>query len=40
MFIRLAAVPAAPDRRLIIAWIRACIWADVEGRPFCRLPWN
>lgn len=40
MFIRLLAVPLAPDRRLVVAWIRACIWADVEGRPFCRLPWN
>ena len=38
MLIRLANVPAAPDPRLTVAWIRACVWADVEGRPFCRLP--
>ena len=37
MFIRLSAVPPAPDPRLIVAWIRACVWAEAEGRPFSRL---
>lgn len=38
MLIRLQSVPVSPDQHMIIAWIRACIWAGVEGRPFCRLP--
>ena len=37
MLIRLTAIPLAPDSRIVIAWIRACVWADVEGRPFCPL---
>jgi hypothetical protein len=37
MLIPMKAIPVGPDPRIVIAWIRACIWADVEGRPFCRL---
>jgi hypothetical protein len=37
MLIRLTAVPPATDPRIVIACIRACVWADVEGRPFCVL---
>ncbi len=37
MLIRLTCVPQATDSRIVIAWIRACVWADVEGRPFCVL---
>ena len=37
MLIRLTSVPPDTDPRIVIAWIRACVWADVEGRPFCIL---
>lgn len=37
MSISITAVPTAPDERIVVACIRACIWADVEGRPFCLL---
>jgi hypothetical protein len=38
MFIAMRTVPRTQDARLVIACIRACIWAAVEGRPFCPLP--
>ncbi|WP_256856689.1 hypothetical protein [Variovorax sp. KK3] len=37
MFIVMKTVPCAPDAHLAIACIRACVWAVVEGRPFCPL---
>jgi len=37
MQIPMQAVPSTQDSRIVIAWIRACIWATVEGRPFCSL---
>ena len=37
MFIAMRTVPRAQDARLVIACIRACVWAAVEGRPFCPL---
>jgi hypothetical protein len=37
MLIVMKHVPAAQDSRMVIAWIRACIWARVEGRPFSQL---
>jgi len=38
MFIQMRTVPQAQDARLVVACIRACVWATVEGRPFC--PFN
>jgi hypothetical protein len=37
MFIVMRTVPPVQDTRLVIACIRACVWAAVEGRPFCPL---
>jgi hypothetical protein len=37
MFILLKHVPPVLDPRVAIACIRACVWAKVEGRPFCPL---
>jgi hypothetical protein len=37
MFIYMRHLPAMPDRHICIACIRACIWARVEGRPYCEL---
>ncbi|WP_436825755.1 hypothetical protein [Variovorax sp. DT-64] len=37
MLIVMRTVPRTQDARLVIACIRACIWAAVEGRPFCLL---
>jgi hypothetical protein len=37
MTIPMNAIPSGPDPRIVVAWIRACIWAGVEGRPFCPL---
>ena len=37
MLIVMKTLPRAQDSRVVIAWIRACIWAGVEGRPFCVL---
>jgi hypothetical protein len=37
MLIMMKSIPLAQDPRIVIACIRACIWADVEGRPFCTL---
>lgn len=38
MLIALQSVPLTQDPRFVIACIRACVWAGVEGRPFCLLP--
>ena len=37
MFIVMKKLPSAQDPRIVIACIRACVWADVEGRPFCMM---
>ena len=37
MLIVLKSAPQVPDRSIIVACIRACVWASVEGRPFCVL---
>jgi hypothetical protein len=37
MLILMKSVPPAQDARIVIACIRACVWAEVEGRPFCML---
>jgi hypothetical protein len=37
MFIIIRSVPSGQDSRIVIACIRACVWAGVEGRPFCML---
>ena len=37
MFIVMKSLPSAQDPRIVIACIRACVWADVEGRPFCMM---
>ena len=37
MFIVMKRVPSAQDPRIVVACIRACVWAGVEGRPFCML---
>jgi hypothetical protein len=37
MLIIIRSLPSAQDPRIVIACIRACVWADVEGRPFCML---
>jgi hypothetical protein len=38
MLITMRSVPLAQDSRIVIACIRACIWASIEDRPFCVLP--
>lgn len=38
MLITLRSVPSEQDSRIVIACIRACIWASLEDRPFCVLP--
>ena len=38
MLITLRSLPLAQDSRIVIACIRACIWASLEDRPFCVLP--
>ena len=35
MLIFLKRVPLAIRRDIVVACLRACIWARVEGRPFC-----
>lgn len=40
MVIRIKTVPPAQDPRFVVACIRACIWASVEGRPFCPLTYG
>jgi len=37
MFIIMRRLPEGQDQHIVIACIRACIWAGVEGRPFCAL---
>lgn len=37
MLIMMKTVPAGQDPRIVIACIRACIWARVEGWPFSLL---
>jgi hypothetical protein len=37
MLIVMTSIPSAQDPRIVIACIRACVWAGVEGRPFCML---
>ncbi len=39
MLIVMKTLPRAKDSRVVIACIRACVWASVEGRPFCALAW-
>jgi hypothetical protein len=38
MLITMRSVPLAQDSRIVIACIRACVWASIEDRPFCVLP--
>lgn len=38
MLITVRSVPLEQDSRIVIACIRACIWASIEDRPFCVLP--
>jgi hypothetical protein len=35
MLITLHSVPAACRPDIVVACLRACVWARVEGRPFC-----
>jgi hypothetical protein len=37
MLIRMTTVPQVQDPHLVVAWIRASIWANIEGWPFCKL---
>jgi len=37
MLIRMKTVPQSQDPQVVIECIRACIWASIEGWPFCRL---
>ena len=37
MLIMIDTVPSVQDRRVAIACIRACVWATIEGWPFCVL---
>ncbi|SCK61000.1 hypothetical protein VAR608DRAFT_6923 [Variovorax sp. HW608] len=37
MLIPMRTVPKWQDPQVVIEWIRACIWASVEGWPFCPL---
>lgn len=37
MYIVMKSVPRMQDQRVVIAWIRACIWAEIEGWPYCTL---
>lgn len=37
MLIKMTTVPQGQDPHVVVAWIRACIWAGIEGWPFCRL---
>lgn len=37
MLIIVKSVPPTQDSRVVIACIRACVWAGIEGRPFCTL---
>jgi hypothetical protein len=38
VLIALQSMPLAQDSRVVIAYIRACVWAEIEERPFCLLP--
>ena len=35
MLIIIKTIPSMPDPRITVACIRACIWATIEGRPYC-----
>ncbi|VTU34244.1 MULTISPECIES: hypothetical protein [unclassified Variovorax] len=37
MRIPIRTVPPTQDPGIVIECIRACVWATVEGRPFCAL---
>jgi hypothetical protein len=37
MLIPIKTVPVAQDPHIVLACIRACIWAGVEGWPYCVL---
>ena len=37
MLIKMTTVPQGQDPQIVVAWIRACIWAGIEGWPFCTL---
>lgn len=37
MLIKMTTAPQGQDPHVVIAWIRACIWAGIEGWPFCPL---
>jgi len=38
MLISLMSLPLEQDPRVVVACIRACVWARIEERPFCFLP--
>jgi hypothetical protein len=37
MLVCVSRAPKVPDPCVIICCIRACVWATIEGRPFCVL---
>ena len=37
MLIMIKTIPNTPDPRITVACIRACIWAGIEGWPYCVL---
>lgn len=37
MLITMKSLPPAQDPRIVVACIRACVWASIEGWPFCPL---
>lgn len=37
MLISMRTLPQEQDPRVVIEWIRACVWAGIEGWPFCPL---
>jgi hypothetical protein len=37
MFIAMQQLPAAQDPHIVLACLRACVWARIEGWPFCLL---
>jgi hypothetical protein len=37
MLIMIKTIPTVQDPRITIACIRACIWATIEGWPYCVL---
>ena len=37
MLIAMHHLPPAQDQHIVIACLRACVWARIEGWPFCLL---